>query len=49
MENKSRDYFTIDLLHIVKTLWKRAWIVAISGIVAAAIGFSVSSFAIAPK
>ena len=49
MENKSRDYFTIDLLHIVKTLWKRAWIVVISGVVVAAIGFSVSSFAIAPK
>ena len=49
MENKSRDYFTIDLLHIVKSLWKRVWIIAISGIVAAAIGFSVSSFVIEPK
>lgn len=49
MENKSRDYFTIDLLQIVKALWKRAWIIVVSGIVTAAIGFSVASFAIAPK
>ena len=49
MENKTKDYFTIDLLHIVKTLWKRVWIIVISGIVAAVIGFSIASFAIAPK
>ena len=49
MENKSKDFFTIDLLHILKYLWKRVWIIAISGILTAAIGFSISYFAIAPK
>ena len=29
MENKSRDFFTIDLLHIIKYLWKRVWIIII--------------------
>lgn len=49
MGNKSRDFFTIDLLHIFRYLWKRVWIIVISGIVTAAIGFSISYFVIAPK
>ena len=51
MENKDRnnkDYYTVDISHIVKSLWKRMWVIALSGIIAAVIGFSVSAFGIAP-
>ena len=54
MENKgnkvtTNEYYTIDLLHIVKTLWRKAWIIIICGLLCAAIGFSYASFGIAPK
>ena len=48
MENKNKEYYTIDLLHIVKSLWHRAWVIALSGFIAAAIGFSISAYVI-PK
>lgn len=45
----SDDYNVIDLLHIAKALWQRAWIIVLSALVAAGIGFFVSAFTIAPK
>lgn len=47
-EKNNREYYTIDVLHIVKYLWKRAWVIAICGILGFIIGFSVSAFGIAP-
>lgn len=47
-EKNNREYYTIDVLHIVKSLWRRAWVIAICGLLAAVIGFSISAFAIAP-
>ncbi len=47
-ELKNREYYTIDVLHIVKSLWRRAWIIALAGFLAAAIGFCISAFAIEP-
>ena len=46
--NNNSEYYTIDVLHIIKSLVKRAWVIAISGVLAALIGFSISAFAIAP-
>lgn len=49
MENKQknvREYYTIDVLHIIKVLWKHLWIIALAGLVAAVVGFSYSSFVI---
>lgn len=40
---------TIDLLHIVKMLWQRAWIIAIAIILAGAIAFSLAAFIIPPQ
>ncbi len=42
------EYYIIDIIHIVKTLWRRVWLIALAGIIAAAVGFSFSAFAIAP-
>lgn len=51
MENKERnnwDYYGIDIVHVLKTLWTKAWIVILCGILTAGIGFSIATFAIAP-
>ena len=45
----AREYYTIDLLHIVKTLWQKIWLIVLSGVIAAGIGFSVSAFMIEPE
>ncbi len=42
------DYYVIDVLHILKSLWHKAWVIAVSAILAAGIGFSIAAFAIAP-
>lgn len=46
--NVSAEYYTIDLLHIVKRVWHYIWAVALASLIAAAIGFSYASFLIAP-
>jgi len=48
-ENSSSEYYVVDLLHILKTLWHRAWIIVLCGFLAAVIGFSIAAFLIAPK
>lgn len=47
-EINTREYYTIDVLHILKTLWRRIWLIVLAGILAAVIGFSVSAFVISP-
>lgn len=47
--SKDKEYYTIDLLHIAKNLWHRAWLIILTGIIAAAVGFSYSTFFITPK
>ncbi len=47
-QENSREYYAVDVLHIVKTLWRRVWVIALSGLAAAAVGFSIAAFAIAP-
>lgn len=42
------EYYSIDIAHIFKTLLKRAWLIILCGMLAAAVGFSYSSFIIAP-
>lgn len=48
MENKTNEYYTIDLKHILKTLLQRVWVIVIAGFLAAAAGFSIASFTITP-
>lgn len=45
----NNEYYTIDILHIIKFILQRFWIIVISGILAAAIGFCISTFVITPK
>ncbi len=45
----NNEYYTIDLLHILKTLWQRAWLIAIAAVLAGMIGFILSAFLITPQ
>lgn len=46
--NKKKDYYVIDIWHIIRVVWHRAWVVALSAIVAAIASFSIAAFAITP-
>jgi len=48
-EDVKNQYYTIDVLHIVKTLWRKIWLVGLIGLLTAVMGFSTASFLIAPK
>ncbi len=48
-QNNDKEYYTIDLMHILKTLWSKAWIIVISAILAAAIGLTLSAYVITPN
>lgn len=45
----NKEFYTIDLLHVFSFVWQRIWIVILSGILAAVIGFCYSSFFIPPQ
>ena len=47
--NNSIEYFTIDVVHIVKYLWKKFWLIAVSGLLVGVLTFSVFAFLVAPK
>jgi len=50
MDNlKNKEEFEIDLLHLAKLLWKKAWIIAISVFLAGAALFSYSVLLITPQ
>lgn len=48
IKSNARDYYVIDLAHIIKSVWQRIWVVALCSVLAAAIAFSVAAFAITP-
>ena len=47
-EKNTREYFTLDLAHVIKAVWHRAWVVILVSLLTAGIGFSIAKFAIAP-
>lgn len=47
-DNKVQEDYTIDITHILKSLWKNAWVIVVAGILAAAIGFAIAAFLISP-
>ena len=44
----SQEYYTIDLVQIFRTLWRRAWLILLAAIIAGAAGFAYSKFWIKP-
>ena len=49
IKKRESDGEAIDLMHILSVLWKRAWIIVLCGILAAACAFSWVTFTVAPK
>lgn len=50
MENKnngSREY-EIDVIHILKAIWRKMWLVVLCAVLASAIGFSYAAFFLTP-
>lgn len=47
-ENNAKKYYTIDLLHIVRTLWRKTWVICLAVAIAGGIGFGLSAFIIKP-
>lgn len=45
----NKEFFTIDLQHVIKVLWKKAWLIVLCSLLAAAIGFSTAAFFITPQ
>ncbi len=45
----AKGYYVIDIKHIVKAIWHKAWIVCIAALMAAVVGFSVARFAMTPQ
>ena len=47
-DKNNKEYYSIDVLHIAKTLWRRAWVVIVCACMVAAMGFALAMFVIAP-
>ena len=45
----SREYYAADLRHVAKSMWRRAWIIVLAGILVSAIAFALAAFVIPPK
>lgn len=46
--SNNKDYYIIDIMHILSVLWKKIWLIILCGVICAVVGFVVSAFAIAP-
>lgn len=47
--SKKQEYYVVDFLHIVRSVWHRIWLVVLAAILAGAVGFSYATFFITPK
>ena len=47
-DNNTQEYYTIDLIHIAKSLWNKIWAIALAGLFAAGLAFGYASFVIKP-
>ncbi len=47
-KNTAKEYYVIDIAHIAKSVWRRIWVVLVSGVLTALIAFSIAAFAIKP-
>lgn len=47
-EKNTRDYYVVDLAHVVKVVWKRIWAVIAVSLITAIVGFVLAAFVIKP-
>ncbi len=49
MNENGEETFTIDLFRIIQALWKKIWLIALAGLIAAGGAFTWSAFVIKPQ
>lgn len=47
-EKNSRDYYVVDLAHVIKVVWQRIWAVVAVSLITAVVGFVMAAFVIKP-
>ena len=47
-EKNTKDYYVVDLAHVVKVVWKRIWAVVAVSLITAVVGFMLAAFVIKP-
>lgn len=47
-ERRNAEVFAIDVMHIVRMLWRRAWAIVLCGLIGAALGFTMAAYIIEP-
>ncbi len=47
-EKKNSEYYTIDLLYILKCLWSKAWVIILTAVLGGALGFGLSAHMMKP-
>ncbi len=47
-ETKEKEYYVIDIVHILKALWRQIWVLIVTGLIGGTIGFLIASFVITP-
>ncbi len=47
-ERNEKEYYSIDLLHIVRSLLRRIWLIVVVGLLAGVVGFFYSNYGIEP-
>lgn len=48
VDKNTKDYYVVDLAHVVKVVWQRIWLVALVSVITTVLGFVIATFAIAP-
>lgn len=47
-DKSTEEYYIVDLLHVIKFVWKRAWIILLAGILVGVLCYGYSSYGITP-
>ena len=48
-EESKREYFVVDIMHILRVLWNKIWMILLIAFMAAVAGFSWATFVVTPK
>ncbi len=48
-EVSQKEYYVVDIAHIMSTLWRKLWAIVIAGVLVAGVAFSYASFFIKPR
>ncbi len=48
MKKNLNEFYELDLIQLLKALWNRAWAIALSAVICAALAFSYASFLVTP-